>query len=378
MSNKSSLQRVGKVRDSNIELYRIISMLLIVAHHYVVNSGLTNVLYTEATSPKSLVLFVFGAFGKIGINCFVLITGYFMCRSQITAKKFAKLFLEVMFYKIVINAIFWITSYQPLSMSSLAHAFIPFRSIDKNFTGTYLVFFLCIPFLNKLIQSLREKQHLLLILLSSFIYVFFGTVRGFTVTFNYVSWYMVLYFIASYFRMYPKKWFDNTKVWGALTVVTVLLAIASVVFGAFAYERAGTKLVYRYVTDSNALLALLVGVCSFMFFKTLRIKPNRFINTISSTCFGVLLIHAHSDVMRQWLWCDVLHVPEMYASPYVYVHAVVSVLGIFTICCGIDLLRIWLLEKPFFKLWDKHRERIAKLYRKIESVVLTRLGIEQS
>ncbi len=29
-----------RLRDSNIELYRIISMLLIVAHHYVVNSGL--------------------------------------------------------------------------------------------------------------------------------------------------------------------------------------------------------------------------------------------------------------------------------------------------------------------------------------------------
>lgn len=30
-----------KTRDSNLELYRIIVMLLIVAHHYVVNSGLT-------------------------------------------------------------------------------------------------------------------------------------------------------------------------------------------------------------------------------------------------------------------------------------------------------------------------------------------------
>ena len=30
-----------KVRSSNLELYRIICMLLIVAHHYVVNSGLT-------------------------------------------------------------------------------------------------------------------------------------------------------------------------------------------------------------------------------------------------------------------------------------------------------------------------------------------------
>lgn len=33
----------GRERASNLELYRIICMLMIVAHHYVVNSGLTSV-----------------------------------------------------------------------------------------------------------------------------------------------------------------------------------------------------------------------------------------------------------------------------------------------------------------------------------------------
>ena len=74
-----------QLRDSNIELYRIISMLLIVAHYYVVNSGLTyggGPIYKDALSFPSLFLLVFGAWGKIGINCFVLITGYFMCKSK--------------------------------------------------------------------------------------------------------------------------------------------------------------------------------------------------------------------------------------------------------------------------------------------------------
>lgn len=36
-----------KERNSNLELYRIIVMLLIVAHHYVVNSGLMSVMKEE-------------------------------------------------------------------------------------------------------------------------------------------------------------------------------------------------------------------------------------------------------------------------------------------------------------------------------------------
>lgn len=366
-----------KVRDSNIELYRIISMLLIIAHHYVVNSGVTDVMCADATSFKSLFLFVFGAFGKIGINCFVLITGYFMCESQISAKKFAKLLGELMFYKLAVNIVFWVTSYQAVNTASLLHAFLPFRTINKGFPGTFLVFFLCIPFLNKLIRALNEKQHLLLILLSSFIYVFFGTVPGFSVTFNYVSWYMVLFFIASYFRFYPKPWSESKKVWGVLTAVTVLLAVLSVVFGAFMYEWTGKLLAFFFVTDSNTLLALLVGVCSFMFFKTIRIKPSRFINTVSSTCFGILLIHSGGDAMRKWLWKDVLNPIEMYHSPYVYLYAIGSVLAIFTVCCVIDLLRIRFIEKPFFVWWDKHWDSLLSKYKKIESALLKRLHIEE-
>lgn len=41
--NKITLTGVDKKeRSSNLELYRIICMLMIVAHHFVVNSGLTS------------------------------------------------------------------------------------------------------------------------------------------------------------------------------------------------------------------------------------------------------------------------------------------------------------------------------------------------
>ena len=71
-----------KNRDSNIELYRIVLMLLIIAHHYVVNSGVVELLYANPINFKSVIMFLFGAWGKIGINCFILITG-FLCANQI-------------------------------------------------------------------------------------------------------------------------------------------------------------------------------------------------------------------------------------------------------------------------------------------------------
>ena len=70
----------GGVRSSNIELFRILSMLMIVAHHYVVNSGLMNCIDAQSTLRfQDYFLLLFGWGGKTGINCFVLITGCFMC-----------------------------------------------------------------------------------------------------------------------------------------------------------------------------------------------------------------------------------------------------------------------------------------------------------
>lgn len=43
-----------KVRNSNLELYRILVMLAIVAHHYVVNSGLMQLMDADPLNPKSI------------------------------------------------------------------------------------------------------------------------------------------------------------------------------------------------------------------------------------------------------------------------------------------------------------------------------------
>ena len=93
-------------RNSNLELFRIIVMLLIVAHHYVVNSGLTPIMAENPTSVKSIFLYLFGWAGKTGINCFVLITGYFMCKSEISLRKFLKLFGAYYFYKVLFFCVF--------------------------------------------------------------------------------------------------------------------------------------------------------------------------------------------------------------------------------------------------------------------------------
>ncbi|MDO4218974.1 MAG: acyltransferase family protein [Synergistaceae bacterium] len=340
-----------KERSSNLELFRIIVMLLIIAHHYVVNSGLTDPggpVFACPFSCKSIFLLLFGMWGKTGINCFVLITGYFMCTSNITLKKFLKLLLEVYFYRIIFYLIFSISQYQHFSLTALAKVLFPVSNVSNGFTSCYLLFFLFIPFLNILIQNITEKQHALLIALCAFVYVILGTIPQMLVTMNYVSWFIVLYFMASYIRLYPKKYFDDTKITGWMTMLLVFVSMLSVV----AMLWLG-KLPYSLVADSNKLLAVLTGVFSFCFFKNIQIRNSKFINTVAASTFGVLLIHANSDTMRQWLWKDTLNNVGMYNSSLLYIHAFASVVGIFVVCTIIDVIRRKLFETPFFRWFDK-------------------------
>lgn len=151
-------------------------MILIVAHHYVVNSGLYQQMESTELSGNSIFLYLFGAWGKTGINCFVLITGYFMCKSEITIKKFIKLLFQIEFYKIVIYLIFLLSGYESFTIKGLVKSLNPIPGVGSNFTGCFILFYLFIPFLNILVKNFDERKHRLLLFLTLGIYTILYTV----------------------------------------------------------------------------------------------------------------------------------------------------------------------------------------------------------
>lgn len=336
-----------KERNSNLELYRIIVMLFIVAHHYVVNSGLILVMEENPLCVRSVFFYLFGMWGKTGINCFVLITGYFMCMSKICSRKFLKLLLEVEFYKVGIYVIFLLSGYEAFSVSGCIKSIIPMLNITDGFVSCFLVFYLCIPFLNILIHNMSKRGHLLLVALSLFIYTGHGILPQTHVTMNYVSWFCVLYFIASYVRFYGFPIMGRQfsyKQWGGVTIVAIFLSMASVIFMLYL-----SKWPYWFVSDSHHLMAVVAAVSSFMFFKDMPIGYSRLINKFGASTFGVLLIHANSDAMRRWLWRDTLDNVGHYTDGLFWLRPLVAVLLIFAICAVIDMLRIRFVERPFFE-----------------------------
>lgn len=343
-------------RSSNIELFRIIMMLSIVAHHYVVNSGVLDAISEPPYLWYHYFLYVFGMWGKIGINCFVLITGYFMCKSDITVRKFLKLLLEILFYNFVIYSIFVINGYAPFTFGELVKAINPIGSISFGFTSCFLIYYLLIPFLNKLVNNINKKQHSSLIAICVLFFVIWDRLPGIEYTYNYVGWFCVLHIIASYIRYYlPRKERSGNAREVRFISTGGVFAITSVVTQCYMIEKGwhvGWQ--YKWVADCNAVVGLLSSVMMFIGFKDLKMKNRKWINTIAASTFAVLLIHANSDTMRKWLWQDVCCNVNWIESPYLPLHAIGCVTAIFLFCIIVDQVRIYAAEKPTFKVIDKY------------------------
>jgi len=347
------MKMVAKNRDSNLELFRIITMILITANHYVCNSGLLDVMNQCPTSVKSIYLYLLGMWGKTGINCFVLITGYFMCRSRITLRKFTKLLLWVLFYNTVIYFIFLAFGYCSFSLGACVSSIWPVKDIKGNFVSCFFVFFLTIPFLNILIRNMTKRQHLLLLGLCLSVYTLWAQLPFITVYSNYVVWFGILYLIASYIRIYRVVQRLHYRQWGWLALGAVLLASLSVV----AFVMSGhTSYAYFFVTNSNAILAVAVSVCAFMFFKAMPMRHVKWVNAVGASTFGVLLIHTNNDMMHKWLWQDLLNNVGHYQGN-IYLHSILSILGVFMVCSVIDQLRLKWIERPLFKVLDTYMEK---------------------
>ena len=348
---------IKKPRSSNLELLRIIAMLAIIAHHYVVNSSVRGLFaYDGTATPQQYFLEVWGMWGKTGINAFILISGYFMCRMQLTARRYVKLLIQILFYGITIMLIFAICDYQQLTIRGLFNKlFGLLTSINNGFAASFMAFYIFVPFYNKLISVLTKRQLGLLVLGLLFIMTICSTVF-LAPTMNEPVWYMTLYFVAAYIRLYPNKWTDNLKLSSIVLTVSILVAVAICIAFVYLANHTGrtvfSEFKWHLVSDFNKLLAFLIGLSAFLTAKNFNMGHSKTVNFLAAGCFGVLLIHASSDTMRHWLWQDICDVPGMLHAelPALIAQAVAVPIIIFLICSFIDHYYKKFLEPVFMNL----------------------------
>mgnify|MGYP004517342925 FL=1 len=341
-----------KQRNSNIELLRILMMLVIVAHHYIVNSGVIQCIVS--TPPHSLQInrfnvyfaLVFGWGGKTAINVFILITGYFMCRQQFKWRKVVFLALEIVLYRWLIYGIFLASGYESFNLKEFIKTVLvlPY-DFGWGFSSSFVGLYVLVPFINKLLSTLEKKELEKLICVLLVFFTGFSTFL-FNTSFEYIGWYVTVYLIGSYLRLYEMNWMCSRRITGLLCACSLAFSWLSVICIRFLAEKMNRNLPYYYfVADSNKVLAIATAISLFLLFKNINIGSNRLINKFSASTFGVLMIHASSDTMRRWLWQDVCKNTFAFATNSFIFHAVFCTLAVYIVCVSIDMVRKFFTDR---------------------------------
>ena len=160
------------IRQSNIELLRLLSMFALLFLHFYTHSLLPSEVYVSQTGFWKNFPIVVSSVTSLQVNIFILISGWFGIHT--TPKKIISFYLLCAFYG-VFTYLLSLGLDNSFSIRDLAISFMPFSAMEGWwFVKAYLCLMLLAPLFNKAIDNMSRREFLYVLLalvfINSFLY----------------------------------------------------------------------------------------------------------------------------------------------------------------------------------------------------------------
>ena len=325
-------------------------MLMIVAHHFSMHGGFPYI--NDDPLYKGFLQF-FGAGGKIGVIVFLLISGYFLVKSTFSWRKLGRLVVQIWGYSLAAIAVAFCLGLPLGDDRKLVRYLLPLGYMSW-FAHSYLILFLLSPFINKLLLSAKKKWLQWFLFLGVLLWYLLPTVSGLVGESVHVGksttiQFIFVYVVGAYIRLYGERIHISHGFWKAMALYVGIVALDTLCYWLGLLSLDEEPWAFSYFGDINSPVALAASVCLFLAFKQFKIPHSKLINGIAATTFGIYLIH-DNNLLRYFIWQDLLHVSGWYDSPFLPLYAVTMVLIVFSTCGFIDFLRLKYLE-PHYSRW---------------------------
>jgi len=287
MNNKAK-----QPRELNIELLRIVLMILIVCHHFLMRGRGLHLLYTSGSThinKDALQGLFMDSFLIMTVNCFVFISGYYGIKLRV--KTILSLLVQAITYSIGIDVVFCLFTGEPMTMDSVWNGLLAVPNGQWWFITAYFFLYLLSPFLNLAKEYLTKFQFLYILGVLTLI----NFVIGFTLDpspFGVLNGYSLLSFICVYF--YGQAFSTYIRVnkgklfWLCSYVICSLLIFAMFDAG---LKYSTVDMAWKAFSYNNPLI-MISAVSFFFFFKNLKISYAK-ISFFSSSVLAIYLIHEH-------------------------------------------------------------------------------------
>ncbi len=258
-------------RQSNMELLRVISMILIL----VIHADFYSVPYSV---PRWFI--VEGA--DAGVNCFILISGYFGIHPK--WKSFSSFIFQILFFICVCN-LFIINAIGGSEL--LSYNILNFSW----FINSYIALYVFAPVLNTFAENASKQQFRCLLILWALVEFFLGY------TVDYLKFergysfqaFIFLYLLARYIRIYGGGFASFNKYIDLL--LYILLTLTTAVLMCLGENMGKSVGVQYYFRAYNSPLMIAASTFLLLFFSKIRIQ-SIFINRLGLSAYSAFLFHA--------------------------------------------------------------------------------------
>ena len=283
-----------KTRDSNMELLRLVAMLLIMMVHASYRALPKPTPGSIADDPLSALLQIgVESFTVVGVNVFVMLSGWYGIRLRWS--RLLELLFQVAFVALLcLGAVCVATGSLP---QGAALSVLMLNEGDYWFVKTYVALYLLSPVLNAFVQAASQRQ-MAVTLLSLFV---FQWVYGWV--FQSTAWlqngfslpsFACLYLLARYMSVYrPAFTRLSARADLALYVIICGLVAAALFVLKWQLDLGGVLLFYSSPTVIAAAAFLL------LFFSKLSLR-SRGVNWLASSALAVYLTHSNSYLCQYY------------------------------------------------------------------------------
>ncbi len=351
-------------RDSNLELLRLLAMLMIVANHFATKSGLLQALPVKSLDGRLFFSQFLASLGKLGVDVFVLISAWFMVGKSFRSERLFRTWIPTFIVGVGVLVVLSLCGYAIKSDDWIRNLF-PLTRNAYWFVTAYLPFIALVPFVLDLCQRLPRLSHgyaagglLFVYSVMPTILSPFGVRTASLYGFSELLWFLVLAVLGSFLRRtVDLKKLPWWKPVGALVSAMVVIAVYTYICDL--KNALGFKADWALWRHENSIFIVIVACSLLLLFAKFRMGSVCLVNVLSAGVFGVYLIHDH-PVLTRILWRDWVGVISLLESEWYVVKSFMAIGVVFILCltlsCLINLIisRAWQVTKM---IWNRKMSR---------------------
>lgn len=306
-----------KTRDSNMELLRLVAMLLIMVVHANFRALPKPDAAMIAANPSSAFLqFLTEGFSIVGVNVFVMLSGWYGIRPRLN--RFMELLFQLLFFGLLCLGVEYAVSGQ-LPPKSVLTLFL----LDANaywFVKVYIGLYLLAPVLNAFVEHATRRQfEQVLLAVFGFMFVFGWLFEGTEwLRAGYsLPWFISIYLLARYMRVY-QPWFTQFSRTADLAIYLGVVAFLTVAVFILRHYNLGGML-YFYTCPFVVFGAMYL----LLFFSKLTLR-SRVVNWLAISALSVYLTHSSSFIghyydgqIRSWFYGESRFTFILYAALFI-------------------------------------------------------------